>query len=242
MPAADAPAEERAAWDEAMTAHRQRFERMDLVRQQMLGLDWAYGQVCPEGIYSRGCILADVGADSRGAIVLGELAMSLMAAGRFVEAQATMESAATIGAPRAVAEAARVQSLLLGEVPDLAPHLPTEVLSEPLETAAAGACEEATAAVQGALSGGGDPEAESRLVAAYVVVLCSPEDPEVMARVAEALEPLTTDRAYADRFPALSYLLARAAMVSGDYSDATWTMLRHVRQVGLERPAVVRED
>jgi hypothetical protein len=234
MPAPDAPAEERAAWDDAMAAHRRAFERMDLLRQQMLGLDWTYGQVCPDGIASAGCLLADVSADSDGAAVLGDLALSLMAVGRLVEARPTVESAVEIAAPGRVAEAAAVLRLLLEDLPELEDQLP-DALAEAREAAVAGACGDAVEAVRSATGDGGEASPEERLVAAYVVARCGPDDPTAMATVATTLAPIADDADLGARYPALLYLLARSAVVRGLYAEATSRMLAHVRAAAARR-------
>lgn len=229
-PPPDAPEAERRTYEEALAAHRQRFQRMEMLRDQIYGLDWSLGQVCPAGPETPTCLLADLTRDSQGSETLAELSLSLMAAGRFVEAQDTLESAAEVGDDAVLAQAQQALTLLLDAPPDLGRRLPEAL--EPARTALAGGrCDQALEATRPIVEAGDGASLEDRLVAAYALVRCRGEEPEAMEQVAQLATPLAQDAAFAGRYPEALYLVARSAMVRGAYEDATWTMADYVSRV-----------
>lgn len=229
-PRPEAPEAERQAYQAALAAHRQRFQRMEMLRDQIFGLDWALGQVCPEGPETPSCLLADLTRDFQGAETLAELSLSLMAAGRFVEAQDTLESAAAFGDTAVRDQAQQVLTLLLDAPPDLGRRLPEAL--EPVRTALeAGRCDQALEASRPTAEAGDRASVEDRLVAAYALVRCRGEEPAAMEQVAQLATPLALDDAFAGRYPEALYLVARSAMVRGAYEDATWTMVDYVARV-----------
>jgi spermidine synthase len=230
VPRPDAPEADRQAWQEALATHRHLFQRMEMLREQMYGLDWTHGQVCPEGPEAQGCLLADPGPGEQGAETLVELALSLMAAGRFVEAQDTLESAAELAETPVLDRAQQVLTLLLDAPPDLGRRLPEAL--EPVRTALdGGRCDAALAAARPVAESGDRASLEDRLVAAYALVRCEGEDPAAMEQVASLTAPLARDSAFAGRYPEALYLAARSAVVRGAYEDATWTMVDYVARV-----------
>ena len=227
LPAPDAPEAEHQRWQEAVDEHRQRFQRLELLRQQMYGLDWTAGQVCPDGPSEPGCLLTDVTHDEQGADVLAELSLSLMAAGRFVEAQLTLETAAGLGQSQVLSRAQQVLTLLLDAPPDLDERLP-ETLVDVRTAIVEGRCGDALGAVEQVIGGDAERSPDDCLVAAYALVHCRGEDPEAMDQVATLVQPLADDAAFAQRYPEVLYMVGRAAMVQGQYQRATWSMVDYV--------------
>jgi len=229
VPPPDAPASERHAWEDAREQYDRRHERMTLLRQQMDGLDWVYGQVCPEGPGTRDCLLAVPAGDEGAAAQVAALALSLMAAGRFVEARLTLEACWDAAQDESLRAPIEVMTYLLEEPLDLAAQLP-EALSPVREPLAGGRCNEALAAAEPLLATSASGALEDRLVLAYALVRCRPEEPDAMETVRAILEP--AEGASVPASPLLSYLRARSAVVRGDYPAA----VRHMREYVESRP------
>lgn len=230
VPAPDAPEAEQTQWREAMEAHRQRFRRMELLREQMYGLDWPHGQVCPDGPGSEGCLFAQLATDTTGSEVLAELSLSLMAGGRFVEAQLTLETASALGRPQVLDRAQQVLTLLLDDPPDLDERMP-ETLPEIRTALVEDRCGDVAAGIEGLVNADDGTAPERRLIVAYALVRCRGEEPEAMEQVATLVEPLVSDDTFSQRYPEVFYLHARSAMVRGQYETATWTMVGYVSRV-----------
>ena len=233
LPTPQAPTAERATFETAWQAYQERFERLDLLRQQMWGIDWSYGQVCPDGPEERNCLLTGIRPGAEAATAVGALALSLMAAGRFVEAQLTLDATEELAEAPQYAEANHVLALLLGTPSDLSAMLP-DALPDLRGAIAEGRCPAALAMVPAASN---DPSAPAdRLVISYALVTCQPEELTAMETVATLLTPLLEQGVVRALNPLLSYLLARSAIVSGEYPSATWLMLEHVRALRVETP------
>ncbi len=233
VPRPEAPETARTEWEAEMEEYRTRFERMEILRRQMSGLDWSYGQVCPDGPRERSCLLTGLRRGGAAAPSIGALALSLMAAGRFVEAQLTLDATEHWSADPRLREAIDVLALLLEPPNDSSARLP-EVLPELRRALSEGRCADALTATESAPS---EPEeAEERLVLGYALVRCQPEELPAMERVAALLVPLLEAGGETAEIPLLSYLLARSAIVSGEYPSATWLMLQFVRTRGRETP------
>lgn len=228
VPAPDAPEAEQAAWREALEQHRQRFQRMEMLRDQMYDMDWPHGQLCPEDPDdSSSCLVAGFEANERGAEQMADLALSLMAAGRFVEAQVILEDAAAIARGALVTNAQRVLRLLLDEPPELTSRLP-DALEPALTALRDGQCDQALAASAELAPDSASTSHEERLVAAYSLARCQPEDLEAAEQVARLIAPVAEDDATVSQYPEALYLLARSAMILGQYELATWTMVAYV--------------
>lgn len=221
VPAPDAPEDARRTWQEQLEEHQQQFRRMELLRNQMYSLDWPHGQICSGGPRDTPCLIHDLSDDERGANILAELSLSLMAGGRFVEAGATLETAATIAEIASVAHSERVLELLIGDPPDLLGNLPENILVDLRGALANDRCDEALEAVQ---SLNAESLPEERIVGAYALVRCDPESTETMERVAQFVRPLSDDETVRVQDPIVLYLSARASMILGHYEYATWTM------------------
>lgn len=229
-PAPDAPEAEQTRWREAMEEHRQRFRRMELLREQLYGLDWPNGQVCPDGPGSEGCLFAQLAPDASGAEALAELSLSLMAGGRFVEAQLTLETATALGRPQVLDSAQQVLTLLLDDPPNFDERLP-DALENVRTALVEDRCGDVLAGIEGLLNAGEETAAEERLIVAYAQVRCHGEEPEAMEQVATLVAPLVADHAFSQRYSEVFYLQARSAMVRGEYETATWTMVDYVSRV-----------
>lgn len=218
MPPPQAPEPEQQAWQQAWRQHQSRFERLDLLRQEMFGLDWTFGQICPDGPTSRRCLLAELGANP--GTHIADLILSLMAAGRFVEARVTLETTAQQTSGPELDASGRVLELLLGDPRELTDQLP-ETLPEIRSALELGQCEVALQAAEGPMATTDDAGDDERLVLAYTLVRCRSEEREAMEMVAELLQPLFEN----DEGPPLQlYLSSRASMVLGNYRSATWSM------------------
>ena len=242
VPAPTAPANERSAWEQAVTRYEAQFQRMDLVRQEMFGLDWPHGSICPHGPGEPGCLFSHLDRSERGAEVLAELSLSLMAGGRFLEAQSTLDTAAQLSRVAAVAQAEEVRDLLLGDPPDLSSRLPSEADQQLRQAIRRGRCGEALPRVNAFIEGSGETSSDNRLVGAYALVRCRPEQLRAMNQVASLLEPLVDDAVYARRYPLFWYLAARSAMVRGLYDEATWRMVDFVRSSSEELAPAASPD
>jgi hypothetical protein len=229
--APDATAAQREATERALAEYRSHFERMELLRAQLFAIDWPHGQLCPDGPGTAGCLLAHLPQSEAGAETLGQLALALMAVGRFVEAQVTVQSSQAVVPMAAPLPAAQVLTLLLERPARMETVEALPVAVPPLQEVQAALRQNDCATAMSRLEDWTPPASgnvTARVVGAYGLVLCQPESLPAMTRADEWLAPLMADGGESPEPPAVLFLAARAAMVLGQYGKATRWMAQYV--------------